>query len=69
VSWTALLSHLGRKLRALGASIKQNCPPELEACESCGELECSTERWRNCEYRKLIQELIEHQGTNTKADR
>ena len=33
------------------AGVVQDVPPGLEECEACRELECTQERWLNCEKR------------------
>jgi hypothetical protein len=49
------LNTILNKLRALASKAKgrivQNCPPELYACEACGQLDCSNEAWLNCRHR------------------
>ena len=44
-----------KRLRALASALKgtvvQSCPPELYACETCGQLECDGSRWLSCERR------------------
>ncbi len=31
--------------------VVQDVPPDLDACETCRELECTQERWESCEPR------------------
>ena len=38
-------------LKDLKAGLIQEVPPEYEACESCRELDCTTERAATCEIR------------------
>jgi|GEM_PF-6624873 len=35
----------------LGAGVVQDVPPALEECETCREVDCTQERWLNCERR------------------
>ena len=39
-------------------SLIQECPPELYACEVCGQYECDNERWLNCEHRLKVRDQI-----------
>jgi hypothetical protein len=36
----------------------QPIPPELEACEVCGKLQCPDDEWKRCERRIATAEFI-----------
>jgi hypothetical protein len=39
-------------------SIIQPCPPELYACEVCGERECDDQKWQTCEHRLKVADQV-----------
>jgi hypothetical protein len=53
-----LIKRVKRSIRDLKDSIIQPCPPELYACEVCGERECDDEKWRNCEHRLKVADQV-----------
>ncbi len=53
-----LLTRARQAWNKLKGSIVQECPPELQACQSCGELECDNERWLHCETRLAFAERL-----------
>jgi hypothetical protein len=57
------LNAILKKLRALAPNAKgaivQDCPPELSACEACGEFDCSNEEWLNCRRRLAAAQGVE----------
>ena len=56
------LNTILNKLRALASKAKgrvvQNCPPELYACEACGQFDCSNEAWLNCRQRLAAAQFM-----------
>lgn len=42
----------------LKSSLIQEGPPELYACEVCGQYECDNERWLNCQHRLKVCEQM-----------
>jgi hypothetical protein len=51
--------HLVRRILArLTASVIKPVPPELDACEFCGRLECGDTEWKSCERRLAAAEFI-----------
>lgn len=42
----------------LKKSVVDECPPELYACEVCGELECDNEKWLKCETRIKARDFM-----------
>lgn len=58
---------LGRRitqfLTAVRQGLVQEVPPEYQACESCREPECDTERAAKCEYRLQA----EHEETSRRG--
>ena len=53
---------LRKVIRGLAARLKnalvQDCPPELYACEVCGQRQCSSARWMSCERRLAASEFM-----------
>ena len=45
-------------LSRLKKAIVGPVPPELDACEVCGQLKCSDGEWRSCEKRIATAEFI-----------
>jgi len=54
--------HFRTRLSTLISRVKraliQPVPPELEACEVCGKLQCSDAEWKSCEKRIATAEYI-----------
>jgi hypothetical protein len=54
--------HLRARLSGLISRVKrsviQPIPPELEACEVCGELRCADDKWKSCEKRLATAEFV-----------
>jgi hypothetical protein len=44
-------------LARLKAAVVKPVPPELEACEVCGQLTCSESEWQSCEKRLAAAEF------------
>lgn len=61
-----------KKLSALAsnarAAIVQDCPPELSACEVCGEFECSSEEWLHCSRRLEVAQRMNSAAGEALAD-
>lgn len=49
-----MIRHL---LARLKAAVVKPVPPELEACEVCGQLTCSEAEWQSCEKRLASAEF------------
>ena len=61
-----------KKLSALASNAKdaiiQDCPPELSACEACGEYECSSEEWLHCRRRLEVAQRMNSADGKAIAD-
>ena len=66
------LNEIGGRIKsAVGRmrdAVVQDCPPELAACEVCGELECSTEQWINCERRLRAADYLRSHSSTVDSD-
>ncbi len=49
-------SWFGRFWTRLRAGLVQDVPPSLEECETCREVDCTQERWLQCEKRLAAEE-------------
>jgi len=50
------------RIRKLASKVRdavvQDCPPELSACEVCGQLNCRSAEWLSCEKRLAACEFM-----------
>jgi len=58
---TPSVSDTRKRLRGLVDRLKQSVvqpiPPELEACEVCGKLDCSQDEWGRCQQRIAVEKF------------
>jgi hypothetical protein len=63
--YISIVKHLRfrDRIRSLAFTFRnamvQDCPSELYACEVCGQLNCSSNKWVSCEKRLLAAEYMQ----------
>jgi hypothetical protein len=62
----ATQSWFGKIWTRLRSGVVQDVPPNLEECETCREVDCTQERWLQCEKRlatEAVSLAASHAGT------
>ena len=58
MSVTAIVKRLRSLVSKVTGGIVQDCPPELGACEVCGEQDCTSQMWLNCRHRLAAAQFM-----------